>query len=776
MQDKTNVTGLTTEEVQSRLDQGLSNQIDDHTSVSIKQIVYRNAFTLFNFLNIALALLVLLTKEYRNMLFLGVVFSNLLIGIFQEIRAKKMIDRLKLINDPYFIAIRDQKEVKLHMQAIVLDDLLCIKAGQQIPADCILVDGHLEVNESLLTGESNVITKKHRDQLYSGSYCVAGNGQVKVIHVGQDNYIQTILKEAKSNKKQPSMLKDALNIIIKSVTILIIPVGLLLFLKQYFVSNAGLNDSILATVAALIGMIPEGLVLLTSVTLALGAVTLIRKNTLTQELYSLETLARVNMLCLDKTGTLTEGNMVVETIVTLDDQFDLNNILANLMTDLKDDNSTAKALAAHCKITNKKTAITSIPFSSDRKHSAVSYDDGSFMIGAIDFLKCTENNQDLAQIKVETTRGKRVLAIAYNSLVITDSIPSDNRLIGYVLLADPIRSNAKTTLDFFDKQGVFVKIISGDDASTVQYIASHAGVQNADLAIDCFNKSDEEIQTLILTHNVFGRVSPTQKKLMIDTLKTQGYITAMVGDGVNDVMALKSADCSIAMKDGSDAAKNTANLILLDNDFANMPEIVNQGRRVINNIQRTATLFLTKTVFSLLLSFLTIFMLDYYPFLPIQLTLISTFCIGIPAFFLSLEPNYSRVEGDFLTNIFTKAIPSGLSIVIAILLFKVVEVYFVLSPEVLRTMIMICTTLILYTVLLSLTKKLNLFRLSLLLFIGLGLIVCFVFLKDIFLIETLSFQQLSITLIIFCFAYISLALFDRLHLSKLFTYFLKKFR
>ncbi|MFI3284142.1 MAG: HAD-IC family P-type ATPase [Erysipelotrichaceae bacterium] len=763
---KKTLTGLTYQEVQEKINKNqVNHEIDDH-SKSISSIIFQHVFTLFNGINIVLALLVLYTQQYINMLFMGIVFFNTCIGIIQEIRAKLTLDKLKLLTQSRYQLIRDGHTTLHEANELVLDDLLILKAGQQVPTDAIIIQGEVELNESLLTGESDTILKTTNNTLYSGSFVTSGEAIVKVLHVGKDNYIQTILNQAKSKKTHPSLLREALQLIIKYISVIIFPIGIPLFFKQYLISDLPLNDSILSTVAAMIGMIPEGLILLTSVSLALGAVSLTRKNTLTQELYSLETLARVDMLCLDKTGTLTTGLMGVEKIINYH-TIDISNILANMMDDLKDDNATALAIKNDCALTHKMTAIEKVHFSSERKYSSVTYqNEGSFTLGAFHFLNIKDKHIEEEILKY-TELGKRVL-------VLIQTMNQHTIVQGLVILSDTLRETASSTLNYFHQQKVAIKIISGDDVQTVKSIAKQAGLINYHQAIDVYHLNEQELENATITHSVFGRVKPEQKQKMIQTLKDHHFTTAMVGDGVNDVMALKTADCSIAMKDGSDAAKNVANLVLLDNDFSNMPYVVDQGRRVINNIQRTATLFLTKTVFSVLLSILTLFFISEYPFYPIQLTLISNCLIGLPAFFLSLEPNYQKVTGNFLSNILSKAIPCGLSIVFSIVVFECFNYFYTISSSHFSTMIVFSTILILFYVLLSLMKPLNLYRTTLLSLIIFSLLVCCFGLSHIFLIEPLFIEEYLLVLIVSSISLFVLSLLEKLKLSLFFTNIINK--
>ena len=743
--------GLNNSQVQKRIAAGYVNTQDEKITKSYKEIFRDNILTLFNLINAVLAGLIIFIGSYKNLLFLGVVFSNLIIGIFQEIRAKRTLDKLALITEPYVSVLREGEILQLHMQEIVLDDIIFLQTGSQICADAIVIDGKLEVNESLITGESDMIVKQTGDTLYSGSFVVSGKAKVQVQHVGKENYAATIMKDAKTFKRHKSQLRDSINFIIKNIGIVIIPVGILLFSKQFFLTESSFSDSIISTVAALIGMIPEGLVLLTSVALAVGSINLARKKTLVQELYCIETLARVDTLCLDKTGTITEGNMQVESILEMVDQaIDIDEILYNMMNALQDDNSTAIAIKNKIpeKSYTKYTPIHILPFSSARKLSAVSFlNKGTYILGAYEFVNGSKDEALQKKIEKQTALGNRVLVLAYTKEIMTTEPDKENTILALLVLSDPIRKEAPKTLDYFLSQGVDVKIISGDDPRTVHEIAHKANLKDYDRYVDASTLTDEEIPGAMKKYTVFGRVSPMQKKLMIKALKQQGHITAMIGDGVNDVMALKEADCSISVAQGSEAAKNIANLVLLDNNFANMPHIVYEGRRVINNIQRAASLFLVKTTFSTMLSILTLFFLSRYPFEPIQLTLISSCTIGIPSFFLALEANHARVEGNFLINVLGRAFPGALCVVLSILYVNIVAIFFPINPEAMSTMCVLLTgtssLVVLYRVCSPFTKK------RLLIFICMTCLftLCIIFLPSVFSLVRLSIVQMVLTLI-----------------------------
>lgn len=735
------MTGLTNEEVQERIAQGQVNNNENPNTRTYKQIILENTLTFFNFLNLVLLVLVLLVGSYKNSMFVGIIFINTVIGIIQEIRAKKTIDKLAILTESKTVVLREGKKWKISTEKLVVDDLIFLKAGEQVPADAKILEGSLEVNESLLTGEADNLPKNTGDELFSGSFVTAGQACCQIIHVGSDNYASRITSEAKEFKRHNSELRNSLNAILKVISIIIVPLGAMLFYKQYYFVGDNIRDSVVNMVAAVLGMIPEGLVLLTSVALTLGALKLAQKKTLVQELYCIETLARVDTLCLDKTGTITEGTMCVEAVESYPPVYDeisgeaagnktesgeskndrtessdlvevsaaseisavsaaeaiakedgssilspreeseagtetysqedpekireIEHIMGNLLSVLKDQNATADALRARFKVSQDMELDHVIPFSSDRKYSGAAFKDtGTYLMGAVQFL-FPEGNPELAEYCSGFAKeGLRVLVVAHSENVNEGTeIPAGLEPIGLLLLTDVIRQEAPDTLAYFESQGVDLKVISGDDPVTVSAIARRAGLKNAEQYVDATTiTTQEQMDEAVATYSVFGRVTPQQKQAMVKSLQAQKHTVAMTGDGVNDVLALKEADCSIAMAEGSDAAKNIANVVLLDSNFAAMPEIVNQGRRVVNNIRTAASMFLIKTIFSVLLSLITIFFGDSYPFEPIQMSLISACAVGIPTFLLAQENNYEKIDHTFLRHVFMNAFPAAVTI------------------------------------------------------------------------------------------------------------------
>ena len=715
------LTGLTDEQVNERIEQGKVNADENPNTRTYKQIVRENTLTFFNFLNLVLLVLVLLVGSYKNAFFVCIIIINTLIGIAQEIRAKKTIDKLAILTAKKSIVIREGKKWTVPTEELVLDDLVCLKTGDQVPADAKVLEGSVEVNESLLTGESDNLPKNVGDELFSGSFVTAGEACCQIIHVGKDNYAAQITSEAKEFKRHNSELKNSLNAILKVISIIIVPLGALLFYKQYYIVGNTFKASVVSMVAGVLGMIPEGLVLLTSVALTLGALVLANKKTLVQELYCIETLARVDTLCLDKTGTITEGTMCVERVepwcesllrnltedkeepdeggmlqnqeiqpenaetqnpdtgsqteadqaentdetVALQDIHEIEDMMGNLMYVLKDQNATIDALRKRFPTKTSMTPEHIIPFSSDRKYSGAVFEDrGTYLMGAAQFLFPEGREEILDVCQKYAQEGLRVLTLAHSSQMADGTeLPADLEPVAFLLLTDVIREEAPDTLKFFDSQEVDLKVISGDDPVTVSAIAKRAGLKNAESYVDATTlETEEDVKEAVSKYSVFGRVTPQQKKEMVQALQKQGHTVAMTGDGVNDVLALKEADCSIAMAQGSDAAKNIANVVLLDSNFASMPHIVNQGRRVVNNIRTAASMFLIKTMFSVMLSLLTIFFGNTYPFEPIQMSLISACAVGIPTFLLAQENNYDKIDHTFLRHVFLNAFPAAITI------------------------------------------------------------------------------------------------------------------
>ncbi len=690
--------GLTTDQVKKRIEEDLVNHDTTIPTKSIKRIIYENFFTLFNIINIILAICILCVKSYKNMLFLLIVIINTAISTIQEIHSKKVVDKLSIVASPKAKVIRNGKTEIIDIHQLVLDDIIILKTGEQIAADCKILSNEVEVNESCITGETNTIRKKVGDILLSGSYIVSGNTTAKIEHIGEENYTAQISSGAKYVKKIKSEIMTSLDKIIKILTFAIIPIGLLFFANQLHIPGNTYKTAVIKSVAAIIGMIPEGLVLLTSTVLAVSVIRLSKSNVLVQELYCIETLARVDTLCLDKTGTLTEGSLQVEKIIATmsSQQENLKTILQLFAKFSPDSNTTIEAIRDFCNITNNINENYqldhAVPFSSEKKWSGISLKNkGSYVLGAPEFVLKEQFNKYKNEI-LSYQENYRVLSISHsNNKFENNDLPQNLELLGFVLVSDKIRKDAKKTLEYFKNQGVNIKIISGDNPVTVSKIGKQVGLENYDKYIDMSTIKDCDIDKIVENHTIFGRVSPIQKKLIIEALQSNGKTVAMTGDGVNDVLALKTSDCSIAMANGSDAAKNVSQLILLDSNFSSMPKIVAEGRRTINNIERSASLFLVKTIYSCLNAILFLLIGEPYPFEPIQLSLISTVTIGIPSFVLALEPNKERIKGNFLRNVISKSLPTALCVTTNIFAITILKKYNILTASESSTLCIIST-------------------------------------------------------------------------------------
>lgn len=700
--------GLTPEQVLERTAKGLSNGKEEITTKTVPQILRDNIVTPFNLLNLILAVLVLLTGSWKNCLFMGVIVCNILIGTVQEIRAKRIIDRLSLIAAPKAHVLRGGHTVEIPLSELVLDDLMVLSAGSQVCADAEVVEGSCEVNESLLTGESDPVLKKTGDQLLSGSFVVSGRCKAQAVRVGAESYAAKITRSAKYLKRPDSEIMSGINKLIRYIGLTLIPVGAALFIKAVFFSGDDVSAAVVGTVAALIGMIPEGLVLLISVILAVSVIRLSRRGALVQELFSIEMLSRVDVLCLDKTGTITQGAMQVDQVVPLGAESveTLRAAAAAVVAATGDENPTAAAVGELCPESGWHAAAV-VPFSSARKWSGASFPHrGTWVLGAGEFVLGADYAAILPRCREAAERGERVLVLAVSEepFSLQDGLPPGLRAAGLLFLSDKIRPGAQETLAYFTSQGVELKVISGDDPVTVSSVARRVGLPGAERWVDAATlKSEEDIRAAAGRYAVFGRVTPAQKLSLVKALKEAGHTVAMTGDGVNDVMALRESDCSVAMAAGSDAARNVSQIVLMDSDFSAMPHIVAEGRRSINNLQRSASLFLTKTTFSTILAICFMFLTASYPFQPIQLTLISTLTIGIPSFFLALEPNRERLRGRFLVNVMERALPGGITMASNVLLLTALSPWLGFSPAQFSTLSVLLT---------GYTGLLNLWRIS----------------------------------------------------------------
>lgn len=686
--------GLTQAEVEERIADGQVNAIQDSSNRSVKDIVMGNTLTFFNFINIVLLVLVLSVRSYKNMLFIFIIIANTLIGIFQEIKAKITLDKLKILTVSHVDVIRDGVKKSVTVSELVKDDVILLKSGGQIPADGVILDGEVDVNESLLTGESDSIHKTCGSKVLSGSFVTSGKAMCLLTEVGHDCYMEKLSSEAKQFKRYKTELQRNLDTILKFISIIIVPLGIILFAKQYWISGSTYEQAALDTVAAVLGMIPEGLVLLTSVALALGAVRLARRSTLVRELFCIETLARVDTLCLDKTGTITEGHLCVQGEESVKEDVDLEQLMGRMVAALGDENETFQALRQHYKRNQSTNTKLVLPFSSERKFSGVVFEgEGTYLMGAYQFIFPQADPAVLEKIAEYASQGLRVLTVAHSPNEMTDyTLAEDFEIVGFVFMTDVVRKNAPDILGYFEEQGVDLKVISGDDPVTVAAIAARAGLKDADKYIDATTiHTDEEMEDAILKYSVFGRVTPKQKQQMVRLLKQNGRTVAMTGDGVNDVLALKDADVSIAMASGSEAAKNTANLVLLNSDFASLPHIVNEGRRVINNIKAAASMFLIKTGFSVLTALLTIIVGQNYPFQPIQLSVINGCAVAIPTMLLQLEPSFQKVNKHFFREVLRMSMPAAITITAMITIINNIGHSIGTSREMLSTVCVLAT-------------------------------------------------------------------------------------
>ncbi len=691
--ENTNIkTGLTLEEVQQRIDSNLVNYVDVPPTKTIKQILISNFCTYFNFLNVLLGGAILVAgiiggkffDAIKNCLFMGVIIANSVISTIQEVISKKIIDKLSVLSASKVTGIRDGAAVELRVEEIVLNDILEYKLGSQVVVDSIVREGTVEVNEAFITGESKAIVKKKGDTLLSGSFVVSGCATVQVLHIGADNYISKISKEAKYDKKANSVIMNSFEGLLKVLSIAIIPVGILLLVNQLEVTNYNVTSAIFNTVGALIGMIPEGLLLLTSSVMAVSVARLAKFNVLVQQLYCIETLARVDVICLDKTGTITSGEMTTKEFIAdkgVKKEY-AEKVISNMCYAFKNVNDTMKAIQNKYSLKGTWEITEVVEFSSSRKYSAATFkNEGTFYLGAPEFV-----------LKDQVKNYKEFLTkySDYRTLVLAKDGKNAKQVLGFLIIEDTIRETAPATLEYFKKQGVRVKIISGDNFQTVASIARRAGLTDVN-GVDARTITEENVLEAVLKYDVFGRVTPEQKKMLIKALQSKGHTVAMTGDGVNDVLALKCADCSIAMASGSDAAKNVSQLVLLDSDFASLPEVVAEGRRTINNVERSASLLLIKTIFTSILVCVCILTKSEYFYLPIQLSLITTCTISVPSFFLALEPNHNRVKGNFMLKVVSKSIPPALTVVFNVIMILLFRNQFNIDADLTSTLIVIMT-------------------------------------------------------------------------------------
>lgn len=767
-----NITGLTDEEVRQRVEEGFTNRTDISTDKTTKEIVVSNVFTYFNLIFLVITILLIMVGSFRNLTFLPIIIGNTVIGIVQEIRAKKTLEKMSLLNAPHADVIRNGSVKQISTEELVKDDVILLTAGKQICADAVVISGNIQVNESLLTGEADEVEKTEGSTLMSGSFVVSGECYARLEKVGNESYISKLSLEAKSmgGKEQSEMIRS-INLIVKWVGIVIIPIGLILFWQSHFVNGESITKSVTSTVAAIIGMIPEGLYLLTTVALALSTMKLARKKVLLHDMKSIETLARVDVLCVDKTGTITEPDMKLkeiflcknsgadgtQTALTLDE---LKSLILDYANASVDNNATMLALKAYAAdtLTNNtsalhRTAVSQQAFSSSLKYGSVTFSDGTYLLGAPEFIM----HEDFARIEEEiipyADKGDRVLLFArYDGENVENGINGSVTPLGFVALANPIRENAVKTFEYFKSQGVAIKVISGDNPRTVSRIAIQAGIESAESFVDAATlDTEDKIADAVNKYTVFGRVTPKQKKQLVKALQAKGHTVAMTGDGVNDILAMKDADCSVAMASGSEAAAQAAQVVLLDSDFAHMPDVVYEGRRVVNNIQRSASLFLVKNIFSLLLSLFSVILMVTYPLEPAQVSLISMFTIGVPGFLLALEQNKDRIKGRFITNVMLKALPGGLTDVIAVGALVVCGEVFCISDASIGTIATLVLSVVGFMILFKISEPLNGMKYAVIIGNIAGLVFSGFFLKKLFALTDLS-NICILLMIVFGFA------------------------
>lgn len=739
-------TGLTAQQVQEHRMHGWTNQPVDPPSKTTKEIIQENVFTYFNLIFLVLAVLLCLVGSFRDLTFLPVIVLNTLIGIIQETRAKKVLDNLTMLNAPHAMVIRDGKKSQINAEDLVVDDIVIFEAGNQVCADAEVCAGEVQVNESLLTGESDEITKRKGDQLMSGSFIVSGQCHARLDKVGADSYISRLTLEAKAmqNTEQSEMIRS-LDKLVKWVGVAIIPIGIILFIQAFVFQGEGFRSSVTSMIAAVIGMIPEGLYLLASVALAVSSIRLAQKKVLLHDMKCIETLARVNVLCVDKTGTITENTMEVQDVIPTKEYEEgkmcpLSELLGDFTAAQSSDNITMEAMKRYFKIASGKKAVAKTGFSSASKYSSVTFEEASYVLGAPEFVLKEQYENYEETISAHASKGARVLVFG-TAKEEPDGKPLKEAVtpLAYVLLANPIRQEAKETFTYFAEQGVEVKVISGDNPLTVSEVAKEAGIAGAERYVDASTlHTEEEMRAAVLNNAVFGRVTPNQKRKFVQILKEEGKTVAMTGDGVNDVLALKDADCSIAMASGSDAAAQASQLVLLESDFSCMPEVVLEGRRVVNNIQRSASLFLVKNIFSFLLSLVSFVFMFTYPLEPSQISLISMFTIGVPAFFLALEPNKNIIKGHFLTNVFLKALPAALTDVLAVGALVIFGRTFGVNSADISTAATMLLSIVGFMILYTISAPMNVLRGVILGGCIVGLLFCSIFLNDLFAITGMT--------------------------------------
>lgn len=743
--------GLSAAEVAERVRDGKINTASTVKTKSIKRIFIDNICTVFNGINVILFILLLLVGSYKNLLFIGVVLFNTVIGIVQEIRSKQSVDKLTILTESKLTVLRDGKEVQLSKDELVLDDVIILSRGNQVPADCIVIDGDCSANESLLTGESDLIVKKVGDELLSGSFIASGNCYCRVNRVGADSYAAKINNEAKYLKKNNSQILNSFNTIIKICSFIIFPVGILMFVIKYFVQHQEMTDTVVSTVGALVGMIPGGMILLTSGVLAVSVVRLAKKKVLVNEMYCIETLARVDVICLDKTGTLTAEIMNVHDVVPINCEQDEIMTALSSIASVDEVNATAEAVHQFTENVEPLSCRGFTPFSSETKWSGGNFENGrTYIMGAAEFVfSDKEKYAEVYRAIADVHDTVRILVLAKSSTPIENKqLPEERQPMALVLIKDQLRDNVQDTVNYFKEQGVTLKVISGDSVKTVQNIAKDCGIEGAENAVDMSTvTTEEELAEVAERCNVFGRVTPAQKKKLLIALKKKGHKVAMTGDGVNDVLALKEADCSVAMAAGSEAARNVSQLVLVNNDFAAMPHVVAEGRKTINNIERSSSLYLVKTMYSILLSVFFLFSSFIYPFEPIQLSLIGALTVGFPSFVLALQPNKNIVRGNFTFNIITRAAPAAICIALNTIVITLLSNTLGISQPEISSMAMYTTSLIGLMLIFRLCIPFNALRGTMLTISTVGLVLAMIVFSDFFKLVPLAPNALILQIV-----------------------------
>ena len=804
------IMGLTSEEVRVRIDNGQTNHTDISTQKTVGQIVKSNLLTYFNLIFLILTVLLCIVGSFRNLTFLPVIIGNTVIGIFQELRAKKTLDKMSMLNAPHSIVVRDGEQQQIQSEELVKDDIIILSAGNQICADATVLSGSISVNEALLTGESDEIKKKSGDGLMSGSFVVSGQCYAKLDKVGNESYISKLTAQAKAmgDGEQSEMIRY-INKLVKWVGIIIIPVGIILFCQAYIMNGETFKKSVVSMVAAVLGMIPEGLYLLTTVALALSTIRLAKKQVLLHDMKSIETLARVDVLCVDKTGTITEPGMQVTELVISgrcgDAEMDKRafaHLLADYSSVIEDNNATMEAIRAYVDKNEiekgSRTLLKTQPFTSANKYSKVSFVEGDYMLGAPEFIMKDRYGDISEEIEEYQSKGYRVLLMAEQSgssaMADTENAADTDKSgqqtpgvkgtadmassragmvspIGYIVLSNPIRENAESTFTYFKEQGVAIKVISGDNPATVSEVAKRAGIDGAENYVDASTlASEKDIAEAVDKYTVFGRVTPKQKQLIVRALQKQKHTVAMTGDGVNDILAMKDADCSIAMASGSEAAAQAAQTVLLDSDFGRMPYVVYEGRQVVNNIQRSASLFLVKNIFSLLMAIFSAVFAITYPLEPSQISLISMFTIGLPGFLLALEPNRNRIEGNFMANVMLKALPAGLTDVLSVGALVICGQVFNLPSEDIATAGTMLLAVVGFMIIIKISHPFNKMKYGVLIINIVGLLFCGLFLGKLFAIDSIS-NICFLLMVVFAFAAESMFRYLTLFVEKLSSFF-----